>query len=380
MSVYRKGGKSTWSVCYRDLSGKKKVRSGISTKKLADQFKAQQASLREQVRLGFVGKSVAAAAAHTKSSIVGHIEAYRDAQEKREVTDGHKDQTFKRLIRLCKDGGIETFEDVTQESVERAVGDYKKAGNRRASTCNAISEAFMSMLRWAAENGRIAEMPIRSLHKYNINLDRIERVAWTSDMVNSLILGLGMCQTKFHERPVMLPPADREWVYRLAWLTGLRRGEVFSLTRDSFRLDDPERPILYVAAADSKHREKDEVPLPQSIVPALRDFILRKNGRLFGDVNRKTFDQMFRRDCARAGITAGVQEGGDDKGKAVTFHGLRHGAISRWCREIPNIVIVKELARHKNINTTLRYIHTRREDLFAAVNGTYRLQGGQDNG
>jgi site-specific recombinase XerD len=53
----------------------------------------------------------------------------------------------------------------------------------------------------------------------------------------------------------------------------------------------------------------------------------------------------------------------------MTVHKLRHTFISTLYNETNvDIVQLQELAGHSNIVTTKRYIHTKKEKLFEAVN------------
>lgn len=364
-----------YSVAYRDVTGDRRVEKGISTHKAATSIGVRRASDTEAVNRGILKAEDVLRERHGNlTPISAHLEAHRQSHRNKEVTGLHREQTHNRLERVFEMGGIDRLSQCTQESVEGAIKAYRDASNLSATTANAVIGATMGFFRWCVETGKLSKMPVHRLRRYRKGLDSVERVAWTEKMVNSLIDGLKRCNTRppKSKNGIGLPPPDREWVYRLAWMTGLRRGEVFSLTRDSFRLEG-DKPVLFVAAADSKHRERDEVPIPLSILPALREFVMKKQGKLFTKINPKSFEKMFRGDCKRAGISVGVQAEGDDKGKAVVFHGLRHGRITAWANSVPNLALVQKLARHKNIQTTMRYVHTNTDDLHLAANGQYRL-------
>ena len=68
---------------------------------------------------------------------------------------------------------------------------------------------------------------------------------------------------------------ERVMLYRLAIETGLRAGELASLTRASFDLS-LDRPVVRVEAAYSKHRREDELPLRPDTAADLSDFVTSK--------------------------------------------------------------------------------------------------------
>src|SRR3954468_15081096 len=66
-------------------------------------------------------------------------------------------------------------------------------------------------------------------------------------------------------------------MYVVAGMTGLRAGELASLTPESFILDS-DTPVVVVEAAYSKHRRRDEVPLHPELVGELRTWLADKPG------------------------------------------------------------------------------------------------------
>jgi len=66
---------------------------------------------------------------------------------------------------------------------------------------------------------------------------------------------------------------ERSLLYRLAVETGLRRNELASLTVSSFDFD---RCTVTVAAAYSKHRRQDVLPLKPQTAAMLKDFVAGK--------------------------------------------------------------------------------------------------------
>lgn len=112
---------------------------------------------------------------------------------------------------------------------------------------------------------------------------------------------------------------------------------------------------MTLEAAYSKHRRKDVLPLHPDLVPRLREWLspLAANQVLFPDLaGRKTFT-MIKKDLKIAGIKYR-----DSQGKFADFHALRHTFITRAWSTGATPDVVRALARHCDINLTLKYTHT----------------------
>jgi integrase len=173
-------------------------------------------------------------------------------------------------------------------------------------------------------------------------------------------------------------------LYRVAVETGLRAGELASLTPSSFDLADPDKAGVKVAAAYSKHRRDDVVPLRPDLAHAAATYIAARptRGLLFQvphrtaemlttDLRRarawwikETPDRVERRDRRRSSFLATR----DDSGRVVDFHALRHTFITRLARSGIAPAVAKSLARHSTIVLTMdHYTHTLVEDERAAL-------------
>ena len=76
----------------------------------------------------------------------------------------------------------------------------------------------------------------------------------------------------------------------------------------------------------------------------------------------KSFDKSWQRLFDLAGLEHG-------RSKGLVWHTLRHEFASRTLERSGNPVIAQTLARHKDLRTTLGYIHSRPKDLLSAAAG-----------
>jgi integrase len=164
---------------------------------------------------------------------------------------------------------------------------------------------------------------------------------------------------------------DRAMLYLLAQRTGLRRGELRSLTGRSFDLTS-DMPIVTVTARSSKRRKKDLLPLSKETAQCLAAYL---TGR---DPDRPLWPgswweksaEMLRQDLRSAGI-----EPEDDQGRIVDFHGQRTTFITGLARAGVAPATAQRLARHSDINLTMGvYTRLGMEDLMGAVNNLPELR------
>jgi len=153
----------------------------------------------------------------------------------------------------------------------------------------------------------------------------------------------------------------RYWLYRLALETGLRASELGSLTPESFDLD---AGTVTVAAAYSKHRREDVLPLAPFTIMGLGAYFigLRPGDQLFA-IPAKC-GEMLARDLKAAHVPIATAAG------VVDFHSLRHTFISDLVARGTDVKTAQELARHSTPNLTIgRYSHTNEQRKRAAIQG-----------
>ena len=145
----------------------------------------------------------------------------------------------------------------------------------------------------------------------------------------------------------------RARIYILAYMTGLRRSELASLTVRSFDLDSAQ-PTLIVAATASKHRRKNVLPLHTDLVPMIREWIvgLEPDEPLFPKRAKRRTWLMVKKDLERAGIPYQTEEGIAD------FHAAgRHSHITGLLRSGVSVAHAMALTRHSDVRMTMRYTH-----------------------
>jgi integrase len=129
---------------------------------------------------------------------------------------------------------------------------------------------------------------------------------------------------------------ERALIYKTLVLTGLRKGELASLTVGQLRLDGP-TPYVELDAADEKNREGNAVPIRADLADDLRTWLAGRLAKLQDDARFQSFASIpsylppdtplfdarvsvrtFDRDLRLAGIPKC-----DDRGRTLDVHALR---------------------------------------------------------
>ncbi len=148
------------------------------------------------------------------------------------------------------------------------------------------------------------------------------------------------------------------WIVRLAIQTGMRQGELESLTRDQI---DLKRRVIKLT--ESKNGSARTVPLTQDAADILRqamsnplrpiDTALIFFGEPGRDGQRRPYH--FKPAWFNALRSARI--------KGLRFHDLRHEAVSRLVEAGLSDQEVAAISGHKSMQMLKRYTHLRAEDL-----------------
>jgi integrase len=165
--------------------------------------------------------------------------------------------------------------------------------------------------------------------------------------------------------PKVRPDDAPEWQRLITgvWLSGLRAGEAVSLSWDDggvFSVDLQGRRPAFRIQAEGQKSGRDEV-LPMT--PDFSEWLLatfpedERTGRVFNLLDLRTGQPLAPHRVsiivARIGRKAGVVTN-KAEGKQAGLHDLRRSFCTRWARQVMP-PILRKLARHANISTTLAY-------------------------
>ena len=301
--------------------------------------------------------------------LTDHVDDFKQALLDKGNTARHANLVAGRARRVIEGCGFTSWGDIAGSKVMAYLSDLQadrtgESGKVKpgisAQTFNFYLQAVRQFARWLVRDGRASESPVAHLQGLNVKTDRRhDRRALTVDELRRLL----RAAADGPERHGMSGP-ERAMLYRVAVETGLRAGELRSLTRASFDLDATP-PTVFVLAAYSKHRREDVLPLRSDTAADLRAFLsgALPAAQAFHVPTRRNVAPMFRADLKAAGIPYR-----DESDRVADFHALRHTFITNLANSGVHPKVAQALARHSTITLTMdRYSHTYIGEQSAAV-------------
>ena len=357
-------------IKYRDADGKtERVKGYVNkekTRTLALKLEAKAADGPDPFR------------EHREKPLTEHLEDFRTSLEAKNRSPQHVGQTINRIKALFAGCDFAVFDDLQVLRIESWLVEQRKRPDFGVKTTNYYVKAVKQFARWMVRNKRAAENPVAHLAELNAGVDvRVERRAISPDGFDRLV------KAASEGKPFRgMSGSDRVMLYLVAGSTGLRAGELHSLTDASFDLDGTP-PTVTVEAGDSKHKERDTVPLRADLVPLLRSWL--RPGPLWPGTWHKKAAKMIYRDLGVA-RAAWIKEAENDPterkareqsdflcerdrdGLVFDFHGLRGQFVTSLARAGVHPRTAQKLARHKTLALTMQnYTHTDLADMATAL-------------
>jgi integrase/recombinase XerD len=297
-------------------------------------------------------------------SLSDHLDDFSRALRAKGNTESHVEVVTGRTRRIFDACGFRFYSDLSASKIMAYLNDLRSDTEKKrgisAQTFNFYLAAVKQFCRWMVKDRRAGESPITHLDGLNVKTDRRrDRRALIVDELRALLDATRAGPDRYG-----MTGKDRAILYWLAVETGLRAGELRSLTRESFELEG-DAPTVTVLAAYSKRRREDSLPVRSELATALRGFLatILPAVRVFKLPNRKRASEMFQADLEAAGIPFR-----DGTGRVADFHALRHTFISNLASGGIHPKTAQALARHSTITLTMdRYTHTLRGDQADAL-------------
>jgi integrase len=372
---------------YRDGAGVVQVvPTGCKDETAARQVLADLERKAELVRSGVMTAAEASIGKHQAAALGEHIDAFDEHLRAKGVTRIHREDTGRYLKRLAADCGFGTLADLRREALERWLA-QRTAECMSARTRNAYRNAQVSFCNWCRETDRLAANPFDAVPKANEKADpRRQRRAMTEGelarllslarerpLLDALTVRKGKRKGERYAkvRPVVrerleLLGRERALIYKTLLLTGLRKGELASLTAASLNLDG-DVALAQLEAADEKNREGNAVPLRADLAGDLREWLAEKLARLQQEARKAgapiparlppdtpvfnvptALVKILNRDLRLAGIPKR-----DDRGRTLDVHALRHtfGTLLSKGGVVPRTA--QAAMRHSDIKLTM---------------------------
>ena len=349
---------SLYSIQYTNHEGKRKTVKGFTDKALTEQLAGKLESDARLRKMGLIDPDQECLAEHRQTSIedlLPKFEASLHGNVPRYVTT-----VIWRVKRICSGCGFITLADIQAEPVREYLQQLRIEEKLGSRTYNHYLQALGNFVAWCINSKRLAANPLVTLEMLNAELDiRHPRRALTEKEFSQLMEAAKTSPIRIQK----YTGEERARIYLFSFMTGLRKNEMASLTPRSFTLSgDP--PTVTVEAAFSKHRRKDVLPLHSHLLEILPDWLegMNPSERLFPKLDRRKTWVMVKKDLESAGIPYQTAEGIAD------FHAAgRHTHITELLRNGATVPQAKELARHSDVRTTMKYTHIGIEDQARAL-------------
>lgn len=324
---------------YRDASGRVRRVPGYTDKRASEQLAAQ---LEKEAARGEVG--LTPHGKHRRKPLSAHLADYRKALQTKDDDPKHVQQTERAVLSTLSASGSEFPADLNREGLESALARIRQEG-KSARTYNYHLTAVRGFFRWMVRQHRLDHNPLDHLTKLNVETDqrRVRRVIDQPELANLIVA------TATGKPYRGLGPADRVVLYQVAAFTGLRCGELSSLTPESFSLK-ARTPTVTVPAKRSKRRQEDVLPLHPDLAEILNLWLVGKEPRqrVFPGTWYRRAADMLKFDLKAAGIPYT-----DEQDHVFDFHGLRGTFITNLARAGLHPRVAQQLARHSDINLTM---------------------------
>ena len=385
---------NTYTAKYRDGNGViQKVSTGCRSLDAAKSVLADLEKRADKVRSGITTAAEDSVLDHQTTTLKEHLTDYdvylsdkRGKGGKPRVSKSHRHDVRTRLEVVANDKGFKLLRDLNRQAFEKWADERAKTGQLSARTLNAYAAAWTAFGNWCVETGRLVANPFARLRKYDEKADRRhQRRALTEDELVRLFRAAQFRPlAEYGRRTVKLPPNKREgrrtWtkapltqanfddallrarklladrpeliaslgqegreralIYKTLTLTGLRKGELGSITigQLDLRPDAGRTAYLQLHAIDAKSGSAADIPIRRDLADELHtwlsDRLIRQQNaaRNSGEPipaalsrNEKLFNvpagllRIFDRDAQAAGIPKR-----DDRDRVVDIHSLRH--------------------------------------------------------
>jgi integrase len=222
----------------------------------------------------------------------------------------------------------------------------RQGGNTKPATVNREIACLKTIFNKAMRNGKAERNPVQGVKALKENNER-DRILSPEEYIRLL----AHC------------PGHLKTIVKLAYYTGMRRGEILGLTWGQVDLKEG---FIKLTHEDTKTNEGRLVPLNQELVEMFRALpqglphvqVFTRYGKPV-----KSIREAFGAACTKSGI------------EGLTFHDLRHTAINNWRLQGHDFFRIMAATGHKTMSVFKRYNTVSKEELKALVQGKI---GGMD--
>jgi integrase len=393
---------SKYYAKYRDGFGIiRVVPTGCRDETAARQVLADLERRAELIRSGVMSAAEAGIGRHQATPLEEHFDAFDEHLQAKGDGSKHRKDTARYLRSLAAECSFATLADLRREPLERWLA-ARAAEGMSARSRNAYRNAIAWFCRWCVATDRLIINPFAAVARANEKADpRHQRRAMTEDellrlldatcrpLVEAMTIRNGSRKGQVGARlrqevrnRLELRCRERALTYKTLVISGLRRGELASLTVAQLSLEGP-AAYAVLNAKDEKNREGSEIVLRDDLVADLKEWLAGKLVRLQSEARRlgkpiptrlppetKVFDvpvdlyRILAKDLQFAGIPKR-----DERGRVLDVHALRTTFGTLLSRGGVSPRTAQAAMRHSDIRLTMGvYTDPKLLDVRGALN------------
>ncbi len=293
-----------------------------------------------------------------------HVADFLQALEADQVTPQRAAMVGFRVRKIIDGCNVACWNDITASGVQGYLDRLKRGKSNpkpiAANTFNGWLQSIKQFCGWMVKDGRATVSPIAHLSGRNRKRDRRHiRRALTVDEVTRLLDATASGPDRYG-----MAGTERAMLYRLAVETGLRAGELRTLTRAAFDLaGDP--PTVTVAEGYTKNRKLAVQELRPATARELADLLSNKAPAAVA-FNLPPIWNVI--DILKADLEAAGVPYSDADGRVADFHSFRHTCGAWLAASGAHPKVIQSIMRHSNISLTMdTYGHRLVEQESAAL-------------
>jgi len=387
---------ATYTAKYRDGAGQvREVPTGCKDLTAARAVLVDLEKRAENVRSGIVSAADDATLDYLQSPLTGtggQFEDYLAHLGTVSTSKTHRDNVERHLNRVAKGCRFNSLADLDRSIFEKWLNQQTRNG-MGARLRNQHLAAILAFANWCTspEVHRLASNPFAKMAKADEGADcrrkrramsegeliKLLDIAKRRPLLDALTIRRGKNKGKqlAKLRPDVVEDLqrlgrERALIYKTLVLTGLRKGELASLTVAHCHLDGP-TPYADLDAADEKNREGSQIALRADLAADLAAWVkeLARGKTHAALASTPLFNvpekliKILDRDLAMAGISKK-----DDRGRTIDVHALRHSFGTLLSRGGVAPRTAQAAMRHSTIDLTMNtYTDPRLLDIHAAV-------------
>jgi site-specific recombinase XerD len=369
--VFKRPGSNYYYIRYTDYRGKTVTRSSrTAVKEVAEKIMRKREADHALRREGVIDPRIEEAKRAAEESIDSALKSYRDKLRAKGTGLGHIDATENQIRSICTVKGITKLGEITEEKVNAFLSGLIDK-DRSARTIGSYAQSIKGFTRWAAKAGKLQTNPLQNVTKPSSESDRrLVRRYLSHDEWSWLEHATKLSPLRFN-----MPGRERSALYALAIQTGLRSGELRSLTRGKLNLT-AKPPFVLAAANSTKNKKQARQYIQPELAAELLELVEHKKAGdpVFALPHESTIVDMIREDIDRArkcwldtieDNQARIEAEESDflrvlnsEGEKLDFHALRHTTATWLIASGADVKSVQSVMRHSNIKLTLdRYGH-----------------------